>query len=1132
MAINLTSSPYFDDYQESKKYHKILFVPDRPVQARELTQIQTIIQNQIKRLGDFTFQNGTVVIPGKIDFDNLVTYIKLEPLYNGVSIDNYIADFIDKPISNTNGVRAIVVHAEPSDNTDPPVLFIKYISGGIDANGVYYTTFDQSEVLTLETTTTSVQVAPSSYTGKGSLAYMTAGVYYMNGYFIQVSKQSLALDKFSSTPSYQIGLEYTESIATAIEDNTLYNNAEGFYNETSLGADRLKIELKLAKYDYFSTQPETQFATLLSLKDGEVQYIQKNTKLARVGDILAQRTQNESGDYIVTKFNYKLLPYHSNNRNEWTENTSYAKDDIIQYNGKYATALNSGISSFTYPSADYGTFQDGDITWLVVTDPVFNGGLNISPDNTNVSVLKINAGKCYIQGYEIDLTEGYKTVNLNKNVAHSDLTTELIKPQQGQYFIIDNIYGIPNISGFQQANIKNNKSEIVGTCRIRNMSWHDGSFGTTSLKCKLFIFDLKMNGSNTFARDAQKISGSGFNANIVGVNSLLSGNVSTTGSNDAVYGNGTLFELELALNDTVIIGNKEYQVDGISNSVELSVSPTITTINTSVPIYKKTSTLYGDNSLLQLMSHSAIKSVSQYATYYVNRLFEIQSIDGSITLSVFNANEVFADPSSELHIVSSVSGSALTVSPDISLTGLNNSQLRITKLVAGTVYRILTTIRKKNYSYKKKTRKFTTIKLNRLVDVDKAIISLNEADISKIINITQSGGDPFDFDKRTDVVDYQVLGETDITNYYQLNTGTTDTYYAMGTLTALGGYIPSAPIKITFEYFDHATSGDYFCVSSYDADVNFDYLDFRSRMSDSGLDFTSAGSSISEPLSAIYDIELSYDYYLQRRDCIELDNKGNFRIEEGVPSLQPVAPLPNEDHVIVAYIDHYANGDTKITEVPMKRYTMKDISKIDDRLTATEYYSSLDTIQGKFNSDSITDEFGFSRYKCGFLTDVFSTHLGSITNGDYKCSIDQQELECRPAFSVSDVKLIEYGNNRVSEFYQITGDLVTLPYTEEVLMENISASNPEGITPTSSVLGTAIGGVLSVYPSYDSWIDTETEPNITQTSEGSYNSIVTVGKQLNIIKTVWNSWQETARTNISTNTNVITNVSVTSGSRT
>ena len=57
-------SPYYDDFSESKKFHRILFRPSFAVQARELTQSQSILQNQIERVSDHLFKQGAMVIPG------------------------------------------------------------------------------------------------------------------------------------------------------------------------------------------------------------------------------------------------------------------------------------------------------------------------------------------------------------------------------------------------------------------------------------------------------------------------------------------------------------------------------------------------------------------------------------------------------------------------------------------------------------------------------------------------------------------------------------------------------------------------------------------------------------------------------------------------------------------------------------------------------------------------------------------------------------------------------------------------------------------------------------------------------------------------------------------------------------
>ena len=43
-------SPYYDDFSESKKFHRVMYRPAFAVQARELTTQQSILQNQIEDL--------------------------------------------------------------------------------------------------------------------------------------------------------------------------------------------------------------------------------------------------------------------------------------------------------------------------------------------------------------------------------------------------------------------------------------------------------------------------------------------------------------------------------------------------------------------------------------------------------------------------------------------------------------------------------------------------------------------------------------------------------------------------------------------------------------------------------------------------------------------------------------------------------------------------------------------------------------------------------------------------------------------------------------------------------------------------------------------------------------------------
>jgi hypothetical protein len=127
-------SPYYDDYTESKKFHRILFRPSFAVQARELTQSQTILQNQIERVGDHLFKQGAMVIPGQVSIDTNYTAVKLTSK-SASSIDTYNGSTIT---GGTSGVIAEVVGVAATDGTDPDTLFVKYNKTGTNNTDIVF----------------------------------------------------------------------------------------------------------------------------------------------------------------------------------------------------------------------------------------------------------------------------------------------------------------------------------------------------------------------------------------------------------------------------------------------------------------------------------------------------------------------------------------------------------------------------------------------------------------------------------------------------------------------------------------------------------------------------------------------------------------------------------------------------------------------------------------------------------------------------------------------------------------------------------------------------------------------------------------------------------------------------------
>ena len=96
---NLNVSPYYDDFTEDKNFHRVLFRPGFSVQARELTQLQSIMQSQIERFGRHMFKEGTVVIPGSTGFTNEYYAVKLQSTISGSDISEQIQSYVGKRIT-------------------------------------------------------------------------------------------------------------------------------------------------------------------------------------------------------------------------------------------------------------------------------------------------------------------------------------------------------------------------------------------------------------------------------------------------------------------------------------------------------------------------------------------------------------------------------------------------------------------------------------------------------------------------------------------------------------------------------------------------------------------------------------------------------------------------------------------------------------------------------------------------------------------------------------------------------------------------------------------------------------------------------------------------------------------------
>ena len=131
--LNFNVSPYYDDFDPTKNYHRILFKPGSAVQARELTQAQTILQNQISNFASSVYSQNTPISGGNVTTNLKCYYIRLNLTYNNTQIT--ASNFHNKVIVDATGtVQARVIATAEATGTsinpgDPPTLIVSYLSG-------------------------------------------------------------------------------------------------------------------------------------------------------------------------------------------------------------------------------------------------------------------------------------------------------------------------------------------------------------------------------------------------------------------------------------------------------------------------------------------------------------------------------------------------------------------------------------------------------------------------------------------------------------------------------------------------------------------------------------------------------------------------------------------------------------------------------------------------------------------------------------------------------------------------------------------------------------------------------------------------------------------------------------------
>ena len=464
---NLNVAPYFDDFEPTSNYYKVLFKPGYPVQARELTTLQSILQNQIEDVGNHLFKEGAAVIPGGVTYEKSFYGIQIQAEYLGVPVSLYLDQIVGKTITGaTSGVTATVVTYITNEESERGnyTLYLNYQNSS--STDAATSTFLDGEVLLTNTAITYATTFISAGEGfavanpqqaaiVGSAFTLSAGVFFLRGYFVDVDDYILLLSQYGNTPSARVGLNVLEEIISSETDPTLNDNAKGFNNYTAPGADRLKITASLTAkpIDDFDDQ---NFVQLAEIQNGNLRKITENTEYNFIGDEFARRTYDESGHYYVKEF---ITTVREN--------------------------LNDG-------EGNRGIYNPGQTT---------SSGNVASEDNL---VYKISPGKAYVRGYEVDLRAS-TLIDVAKPRTTKTLDPQAINFGFGPTFTLNNVYGSATI-GFNTSNTLSLRDERVGSdqearagkeigvARIYDFALESGAYDSTvptTNKWDLSLWDVQ-----------------------------------------------------------------------------------------------------------------------------------------------------------------------------------------------------------------------------------------------------------------------------------------------------------------------------------------------------------------------------------------------------------------------------------------------------------------------------------------------------------------------------------------------------------------------------------------------------------------------------------------------------------------
>lgn len=965
-STNLNVSPMFEDFDENKNFNRVLFNAGRTVQARELTQAQSILQNQIERLGKHLFTEGAMVVPGGIRAVESQDVAKLT-MKNGSLFTDFGSEAEIYLKSTANGLIAKIAKSFNATSTDPISVFYDVITPGSNQEKKFVPN-EEVTIFKYGTGTNIITLATATATtlAKGSWVKVQSGVYFVRGMLVRTDDQDYVVSKYTTDRTVKVGFNVIESIVTSAEDPSLLSNANGFPNQGAPGASRLKVVLVLTGLDI--TAVSSDFIEIARFEDGALQSKVDYTSYSIIEQAIAKRTYETNGDYVVNEFGM----------------------DIKEH---LKTDTNGGA---------YLPINGGDETKMVAA---------------------MKPGIGYIKGYRVE-NIGIQNAVFDKARDTAFLNNAAFTADYGQYFLVKDMKSVPDIDIKKRVLLLDSGNVQIGTCAVRAIR-KDGT------NYRIYVFDV-VTIAGKFVYDAASLkysdSSSLFTANLV-ASVLYDTNKSSL-----------LFKLPVSAIKTLY-------TPGLGGDTSYTV---LRTFNLTTNASGVVSASVGSNEFFGAIDPN---------TYFI-------ALTGAAS-----AGTIF-DPSTSITLGGTILGTTMSIN-------LGSAQ-------GNQSIKVIAPVLKSQTTQKTKTLVTITDEVIQFPDTNRQRFS--KADIYDVISVK---------DRDTN---------EDLTALFTFEDGQKDSWYETGKLVKTDSQLITRFVKVTYRYFAHS-AGDYFTVDSYSGltrpqvtsfggDNLSDYIDFR-PLKDANNVFTSA-TVFGEIIKPGDSIRADITYYLPRADIVCVNTNGVFLVTKGLPSLSPVIPSTPEDAVKLyeLLIPAYTMKPTDITikTVDNSRYTMRDIGKLDARISNLEYYTTLSALETATNKTEVLDPVtGNNRFKNGFAVDGFKDfRLAEVAHPEWSASMDLNAGILHPTFEENGVGFTTSDTSNVVKPTRV----YMKSYTETEIIDQPYATMTININPYAVF---AWLGKVSLTPDRDYWRDVK------------YNEPIIINNTLDMTEgkvegTVWSSW--------------------------